>query len=161
MKRTMWMTMIAVAVAAVVTIPLMAQPPQGRGMGRGMGMGMGPGRGGPGGPGGAGPMAFLRGVDLTDAQREQIRAIMEDHRGNAPGRNVRELDKQLQLAILADTPDTQKIDELKAAIAAGTVEELATRIEVESKIAQILTPAQRAKAREAVGNMGPPPGRGR
>lgn len=160
MKRTMWTTIVVVALAGLVTIPLMAQPPQGRGMGRGMGMGMGPGRGGPGGPGGAGPMAFLRGVDLTDAQREQIRAIMEDHREGAPGQRMHELEQQLQLAILADTPDTQ-IEGLKSAIAAASAGQLATRIEVESKIAQILTPAQRAKAREAVGNMGPPPGRGR
>lgn len=158
MKRTLWMTISAVALAAIVTIPLMAQPPQGRGMGRGMGMG--PGRGGPGGPGGPGPMAFLRGVDLTDAQREQIRAIMGEHRENAPGQRMHELEQQLQLAILADTPDT-RIEGLKSAIAAASAEQLAMRIEVESKVAQILTPAQRAQAREAVGNMGPPPGRGR
>ena len=155
MKRTLWMTMTVVALAALVTIPLVAQQPQGRGMGRGMGMGPG----GPGGPGG--PMAFLRGVELTDAQREQIRAIMDPMREDSPAAKVRDLDKELQLAILADSPDTQKIDELKAAIAAGTAEELSHRVEVESKIVQILTPAQRAQARENISKMGPPQGRGR
>jgi protein CpxP len=160
MKRTLWMTMTVVALAALVTIPLVAQQPQGRGMGRGMGMGMGPG--GPGGRGGpGGPMAFLRGVELTDAQREQIRAIMDPMREDSPAAKVRDLDKDLQLAILADSPDTQKIDELKAAIAAGTAEELSHRIEIESKIVQILTPAQRAQARENISKMGPPQGRGR
>lgn len=106
-------------------------------------------------------MALLRGIELTDTQREQIRAIMDEHRDDAPGQKVRDLDKQLQLAILADAPDTAKLDELKAAIAAGTAEELGKRIEVESKIVQLLTPAQRVQARENVGRMGPPQGRGR
>ena len=160
MTRTIWSTVMVVALAALVTIPLVAQQPQGRGMGRGAGMGMGPGgRGGPGGPGG--PMAILRGIELTDAQREQIRAIMDAQRENRPGERVRDLDRQLHLAILADTPDTQKLDELKAAIAAGTAEGFLHRVEVESKIVQILTPEQRAQARENVAKMGPLQGRGR
>lgn len=162
MKRTLWMTMTVVALAALVTIPLMAQQPQGRGMGRGMGMGMGMGPGGPGGRGGpGGPMAFLRGIELTDAQREQIRAIMDPMREESPAAKVRDLDKELQLALLADSPDSQKIDELKTAIAAGAAEELSHRVEVESKIVQILTPAQRAQARENISKMEPPRGRGR
>ena len=48
-----------------------------------------------------------------------------------------------------------------AAIVAGTGEEIAHRIAVQSKIVQILTPEQRAQARENVGKMGPPQGRGR
>jgi protein CpxP len=163
MKRTVWTTAIVVALAALVTIPLVAQAPQGRGFGRGMGMGMGPGPGGQGGRGGGpgGPMAILRGIELTDAQRDEIRAIMDEHRQDAPAQKVRELDKQLQLAILADAPDASKLDELKAAIAAGTAEEIGRRIEVESKIVQVLTPAQRAQARENIAKIGPPPGRGR
>jgi len=143
---------MVVALAALVAMPLVAQQPQGRGMGRGAGMGMGPG-----GPGG--PMAVLRGLELTDAQREQIRAIMDAERENRPAERVADLHKQLQLAILADTPDTQKLGELKAAIAARMAEELTHRIEVESKIVQILTPEQRAQARENAGKMGPPQGR--
>ncbi len=161
MKRTMWATIGVVVLAGLVAMPLLAQQPQGRGMGRAMGRGMGRGMG-PGGPGGpGGPMALLRGVQLTDAQRGQIQAIMDEHRDNMPAERVRDLDKQLRLAILADAPDMQKIDELKAAIAAGTAEELTMRVDVESRIVQILTPAQRAQARENVGRMGPPPGRGR
>jgi periplasmic protein CpxP/Spy len=152
MKRTIWTTVMAVAVAALVTIPLVAQQPQGRGFGRGMGMGMGPG--GPGGRGGpGGPMALLRGVELTDAQREQIRGIMDAHRQDAPAQRMHGLQQQLQLAILADAPDAAKIQELKGAIAGANDEALASRIEMETKIAQILTPAQRAKAREAAGTM--------
>ena len=105
MKRTILSSVMVVALAALVAIPLAAQQPQGRGMGRGAGMGMGPG--GPGGPGG--PMAVLRGLELTDAQREQIRAIMDAERENRPAERVADLDKQLQLAILADTPDTPMV----------------------------------------------------
>ena len=162
MQRTILSSVMVVALAALVAIPLVAQQqPQGRGMGRGAGMGLGPGgpggRGGPGGPGG--PMAVLRGLELTDAQREQIRAIMDAERENRPAQRVGELDKQLRLAILADLADTQKLGELKAAIAARMADELTHRIEVESKIVQILTPEQRAQARENVEKMGPPQGR--
>lgn len=164
MKRNLWMMIVVVMLAGAVSVPMFAHPRQGpgqgqgRGMGRGMGMGPGgPGRGGPGG----GPMSVLRGVDLTDAQREQIRAIMEAERENAPAARVRDLDNQLDLALLADSPDTAKIDELKAAIVAGTAEEIAHRIAVQTRIVQILTPEQRAKARENAGRVGPPQGRGR
>ena len=156
MKRTLWATIVVVALAALVAVPMTAQQPQGRGMGRGMGMGPG----GPGGPGG-GPMGLLRGIELTDAQREQIRGIMEAERENAPAARVRDLDRQLQLALLADAPDAAKIDQLKADIVAGTAEEISHRIAVQSKVVQILTPEQRAQARQNAGKMGPPQGRGR
>ena len=158
MKRTVWATIMVVTLAGLVSIPMMAQEPQWRGMGRGMGMG--PGGRAPGGPGG-GPMGLLRGIELTDAQRDQIRAIMDQHREEAPGMKVRELDQQLQLAILADTPDPQKVDELKAAVSTAAAEQLGTRIDVETRIVQILTPAQRTQARENISKMGPPPGRWR
>ena len=106
-------------------------------------------------------MGLLRGIELTDAQREQIRGIMEAERENAPAARVRDLDRQLQLALLADAPDTAKIDQLKADIVAGTAEEIAHRIAVQSKIVQILTPEQRAQARQNAGRTGPPQGRGR
>lgn len=159
MKRNLW-TMIMVAVlAGVVAVPMMAHPrQQGQPQGRGMGMGPG-GPGGRGGPGG--PMALLRGIELTDAQRDQIRTIMEAERANAPADRVRDLDRQLAVALLADTPDAAKVEELKAAIVAGTAEELSHRIAVQTKIVQILTPEQRAQARENAGKAGPPQGRGR
>lgn len=46
-----------------------------RGFGRG-----GPGRGGPGRPGRGGPGPMLRGVDLTEDQRAQVRTILEASR---------------------------------------------------------------------------------
>src|SRR5262245_41922608 len=139
MKRSMWTIVAAMVLAAAVAIPVIAQPPQG---------GRGPGRG----PGPGGPMPILRGLNLTDAQKEQIRTLTEQQRaGEDPRRNLMDLERQLHTAILADVPDQQKIEELKGSIAAASAQDLAARIELESRIAQILTPEQRAQAREAVG----------
>lgn len=142
MKRTIWFSVAVMVLAAAVAIPVLAQPPQGRG---------GPGRGMAGVP-----MPVLRGLNLTDAQREQVRALTAERRtqGENPGRTVAELDHQLRLAVFADTPDLQKIEELKTAIAAATAEQLTARIDLESRIAQVLTPEQRAQAREAMNAAG-------
>ena len=150
MTRKIWLATAAVALAGVIAIPVMAQPPQGRGAGRGAGMGMGPGPGGPGG-GRGGPMGMLRGVDLTEAQRAQIKTIHESARGgDTPRVDVMELQKQLHLAILADSVDAPKLEELKVALANAEAVALAKRIDVETRIAQVLTAEQRAKARQAL-----------
>jgi len=146
MKRTIWAAVAAMVVAGAVAIPAIAQPPQG---------GRGPGRG----PGFDGALPILRGLNLTDAQREQIRSITEAQRNtDNPRRNLMDLERQLQAAILADTPDQPKIDELRSAIATASQAELAARIELQSRIAQVLTPEQRAQAREALAK-GHGPGR--
>jgi Spy/CpxP family protein refolding chaperone len=146
MKRTIWATSLAMLVAGAIAIPVMAQPPQG---GRGLGRG----------PGFAGPAPVLRGLNLTEAQREQIRALTEAQRtGDNPRRNVMDLQRQLEAALFADTPDQQKIEELKNSIAAASAADLAARIDLQSRIAQILTPEQRAQARDAL-SKAPGPGR--
>jgi periplasmic protein CpxP/Spy len=146
MKRTIWSTVAALAIAAAVAIPVVAQP-------------QGPGQrgGGPGFGGRGGPFPVLRGLNLNDAQREQIRSITQQQRtdDNSPQRKVADLNKQLHLAILADAPDLQKIDELKTSIAAATAEALTAQVDVQTRIAQVLTPEQRAQAREALTKAGP------
>lgn len=138
MKRTIWSTVLAMVVAGAVAIPVIAQPPQG---------GRGPGRG----PGFDGVLPMLRGLNLTDAQREQVRAIMDAQRtADSPRRNLMDLERQLQAALLADAPDDQKIEELKTSIASASAAALAARIDLESRIVQVLTPEQRAQAREAL-----------
>jgi Spy/CpxP family protein refolding chaperone len=139
MKRTIWSVALAMLVAGAVAIPVIAQPPQG---------GRGPGRG----PAFDGGSPILRGLNLTDAQRAQIRTMTEAQRtGDNPRRNQMDLERQLQAAILADAPDQQKIDELKNSIAGASAAALAARIELQSRIAQVLTPEQRAQAREELG----------
>jgi periplasmic protein CpxP/Spy len=138
MKSTLWSTAAALVIAGAVAIPVIAQPPQGRP--------------GPFGGGRGGGFPILRELNLTDAQREQIRSITQAQRGNAssPQSKLADLNKQLHLAILADTPDTQKIEELKTSIAAASGEALTTRIDVQTRIAQVLTPEQREQARESL-----------
>lgn len=146
MKRTMWLTVLAVVIAGAVAIPVIAQPPQG---GRGFGRG----------PGFDGALPVLRGLNLTDSQREQIRTLTESQRtGENPRRNLMDLQRQLEAALFADTPDQQKIEELKNSIASASAAELAARIDLQSRIAQVLTPEQRAQAREALAKA--PSGRG-
>src|SRR3954468_4678084 len=101
MKRTIWSAVAALTLAAAIAIPVLAQPPQG---GRGSGRG----------PGFDGALPILRGLNLTDAQREQIRTLTEARRTpDNPRRNLMDLERQLQAALLADSPDQQQIDELK------------------------------------------------
>ena len=49
---------------------------------------------------------------------------------------------------MADVPDAGKIDEIKTAIGAAEASALNRRVDLQLKIAQILTPEQRQKARE-------------
>ena len=155
MRKMVWSSMAVMMFAVAIAIPMSAQPPQGRG-------GRGPGRGGFGGPGAA--MPLLRELNLTDAQREQIRALSEQRRTQAadsPRQKTMDLERQLELAIFADAPEPQKIDELRKSIAAAMAEELAARVELQSRVAELLTPEQRAQAREKLGNSTPRrPGRG-
>ncbi len=147
MNSKIWSAAAALVVAVAVAIPLVAQPVQGDGP-----------RAGRPGFGGRGPFPILRGLALSEAQREQIRSITQERRtaANGPQRRVGGLHKQLHLALLADTPDGQKIEELKTAIATATAEELTARIDVQTRIAQVLTPEQRTKAREALDKAAPP-----
>jgi Spy/CpxP family protein refolding chaperone len=139
MKRTVWAGIAVIAMVAM--IPVAAQGPQGRGGG-----GQGRGFGGPGGPGG--PMAILNQLNLTDQQQEQIKTIHQERRQERPGADMRELQKQLRTAIFADTVDIATIEGLKTAIASAEAAMLSGRVDTEVKISQVLTPEQRAKARE-------------
>src|SRR3569832_1646388 len=125
----MEITLKAIFLAAAVltafgAITVLAQGPGPQGRGRGPG--------GPGGPGGPNILAMVRQLDLSDAQREQLRQIMEEGRQAA---------------------DPGAIETLKAAVNAGHAAELDQRIAMLQKVAQILTPAQRQQLLKL-----PPPG---
>jgi Spy/CpxP family protein refolding chaperone len=142
----------AVLALSVGAISVLAQGP-GRPGGRG--------RGGPGGPGPGGPgiFALVNQLDLTDAQREQIRAAAEEGReANNPGTAIRAAEQKLHAAVLADTPDLQAIDSLKATLNAAHAAEVDHGVEVMRRIAQILTPAQRQQWLQ-LQPQGPPRGR--
>ena len=81
---------------------------------------------GPGGPGGfgRGGVAALRGLDLTDEQKASIMAIHDEQRQARTGPPAdAALRRDLEAEVFAESPDAQKI-------------------------AQVLTPEQRAKIRE-------------
>jgi Spy/CpxP family protein refolding chaperone len=149
---------IAAALAlSMGALPLLAQGPGGQRLG-------GPGHGGPGGPGAPGGrpgiLGMLHQLDLTDAQREQLHALLEDSRpAAAPGATIRDAEQKLHAAVLADTPDLRAIESLKAALNTAYAAELEHRIEMMQKIAQILTPAQKQQLLQ-LQPQGPPHGRG-
>ena len=88
-------------------------------------------------------MPMLRQLNLTDQQREQVRALMEASRPTTDPGQLRDAELQLHTAILGDNPDPQAIEAAKAAINAAHAAELNHQIEMLTRIAQILTPDQR------------------
>jgi periplasmic protein CpxP/Spy len=132
------------------------QDPVGPGGGRGAGMmGQermgpgGPGRGGPGGPFGMAGLP-LRELDLTDAQRQQVRTIMESHRDEqkAIGDRMRTARQALQNAIAADAFDEAAIRAKAAEVAAVDADAAVLQAKVRAAVAAILTPEQAKKAKE-------------
>jgi len=99
-------------------------------------------------------------LDLSDAQREQLRALMEAGRPEGdPGAAMRTPEQKLHAALLADPVDPQGIEAAKAAIIAAHTAELDHRIEMMQKVAQILTPEQKQQLLK-MQPQGPPRGRG-
>ena len=87
--------------------------------------------------------------ELTDEQRTQVRAILEEQRNGQQGPPAdAKLRRELQAELLADVPNDQKIEELKAQILSAQAEGLSRHVEIQKRITQVLTPEQRAKARE-------------
>ena len=137
---------VAVLVAALGAIPVLAH--QGQQGGRGGfgpdGQGRGRGPGGPGGPGAPNIMMLVRQLELSDAQKEQLKGIVDERREPGdPARGPREAEQKLNQAIFGDTIDTAAVESARAALAAAHAAELERRIETLQKVAQILTPAQR------------------
>jgi Spy/CpxP family protein refolding chaperone len=140
MKNLMKTAIVGAIAAAFVASVAVAQQSAGPGQGRGRGFG-------PGGPGGRGfGPAIMQ--DLTEQQREQIRAIHEEFKDDGRPADAA-LRQQLELELLADTPNSGKIEELKQQILAAQAEGLTRHITIRTKVAQqVLTAEQRAKARE-------------
>lgn len=129
--------------------------PGGRFGGRG-----GPGRGGPGGI--LGPMALER-LGLDEGQRERVKAVMQSHDAELKGLNDRAFAARgaLELAVMADPFDEGAIRARSADTASGEADLAVTRARVRSEVFQILTPEQRAMAKEMPprpdGRRPPPP----
>lgn len=116
---------------------------------------------GPGGPDrGRGPrgggMFSLRGIELTDDQKAQIKALHDAERADRQGPPaVASLHRELQAELFADNPDAQKVGALQQQLAQAQAAQLSRQIALEQKLAQILTAEQRAQVRERFASRGP------
>ncbi|MGH9371969.1 MAG: Spy/CpxP family protein refolding chaperone [Vicinamibacterales bacterium] len=138
MKRLTWSVVITGVLGLAAYTMAGAQGP-----------GRGPGFDGPRGGFGRGGGQALRGIELTDDQKEQIKAIREADGEVRQGPPVEvQLHRQLQGEIFADAPDPQKLTALQQQIGQAQSARLAKRTELEQKIAQVLTAEQRATVRE-------------
>ena len=138
---------VAAAFVASVAVAQSQGPGQQSRGGRGQGIG---------GPGGQGRAAMQ---GLTEEQRQQVRAIMEDGRDAQQGPPAdAKLRRALEAELLADAPNDQKIEDLKQQILLAQAEGLSRHISVQKRVAQVLTAEQRAKARERLAQ-GPVDGR--
>ena len=130
-------------VAAVLLVGTVAEVAAQDGRGRpGFARGGGPGGLGLLGPGGPG----LEGANLTDAQKEQVKSIVETHRDELRGL----LDRQAQARrTLAASVDRGQVDEAAAAEvgqASGALALAEARLRAE--VLQVLTPEQRTAVQQ-------------
>jgi protein CpxP len=95
-------------------------------------------------------MDLLRGLDLTDQQRQQVRTIMENHKSDFQQvRQKMRAAMEAQHAAATATPPDEATIRAKAAevgAAQGDLAVLMTRVRAE--VFQILTPDQQAKAQQ-------------
>jgi protein CpxP len=118
----------------------------------------GRGPGGPGGPGGrgrfggpGGPMGMLpmlgRAVDLTDTQKDQIKAIADAHKDDwkALADRGRTAHEALNAAVMADTVDEAAIRQKSAEVAAVDADMAVARARAKTEVFQILTAEQKTK----------------
>ena len=164
------MTRIGAAVgAALLTVGLGAaalsiagdqqnQTPTTDGRRGGPGFG-GRGRGGPGGP--MGPLGGLplRELDLTESQREQVRAIVEPREAEtrAIGERAMAARQALHAATTSASFDEGLVRTRAAELASVEADLAVSRARIYADVFQILTPEQQAKAKEISGSRPPRP----
>ena len=143
-----------VAALAGGTAVAIAQPPQGGGPGIG-GPGRGPRGGGPRGFGGPMGDLGLRGVDLTDAQKEQLRSIMESHKQEFEqvGAKLREAHQGLAAAVDGPSVDESAIRARSTTLATALADEAILRAKVRVEVQGILTAEQLQKVQERKAEM--------
>jgi len=131
--------MAGVLMAAILLVGAVAEVAAQDGRGRpGFARGVGPGGLGLFGPGGAG----IEGANLTEAQKDQVKAIVESHRDEMRGLLDRQAQARRALTASAESGrvDDAAANDVGAASAALALAEARMRAEV----FQLLTPEQRA-----------------
>jgi protein CpxP len=116
-----------------------APPFRGERMGRGMG---------PGGPMGMLP-GLGRELNLTDAQKAQLKTIADSHRDEwaALADRARTAHQKLQEAVTADAVDEGLIRQRSAEVAAVDADMAVARARAHAEVFQILTAEQRTQAK--------------
>jgi Spy/CpxP family protein refolding chaperone len=128
-----------VLLAAVLLVGAVAEVAAQDGRGRpGFARGGGPGGLGLFGPGGAG----IDGANLTEAQKDQVKAIVESHRDEMRGL----LDRQAQARrALAASAENGRVDEAAANdVGAASAALALAEARMRAEVFQLLTPEQRA-----------------
>jgi protein CpxP len=127
----------------------------------GFGQGGPGGRGRMGGPGRGGPLAGLplRQLNLSDAQREQVRAITESHQAEmkAVGDRAMTARQALHAATTSPSFDEGAVRARAAELAAVEADIAVFRARLFADVFQILTPEQQAKVKELSGSRPPRP----
>lgn len=109
------------------------------------------GPGGPGGPGGAfGPLhvELLRGLDLSETQREQVRTIMTSHRDEAQALQQRQQAAMRALQEATEGTDEAAIRQQGEAVGTVIADAAVLRSKVRAEVWAVLTPEQQAKAEQ-------------
>ena len=112
-------------------------------------------RGGPGGPTGAlGPLIAAH-LNLTDAQKDQLKGVMDSHRDESKGLGDRAMKARqaLQAAVMADALDEGLIRARAAELATIESDLAVAHARIHAEVFRILTPEQQAQAREALSQM--------
>jgi protein CpxP len=112
--------------------------------------GIGPGHGPRGGFHGRGAELGLRGIDLTDAQRDQVRKITESHKAEFEqvGTKLREAHRALREATEADVLDEAAVRAKSTDVAAAMADEAILRAKVRAEVFNILTAEQQQKLKD-------------
>lgn len=131
-RHTAWLSMVFIMSFAAAALAQPQGPPRGRGNA----------------PQGPPPQGRGAGPQLDEKQREAIRALRGQQPNPAQAEQMQKLQAQLQELLLADTPDTAKIEALKKEIATAQTNALNARINQQLQFAKILTPEQRRAMRE-------------
>jgi Spy/CpxP family protein refolding chaperone len=139
--------------------PFFAQAGQG-GQGPGLGPGRGrfgdPGRPGPGGPGPGGPVDLPLGrLNLSDAQKDQVKSVMDAHQEEMKtlGERARAAHEALEAAVKADTVDEATIRAKSSEVAATDADMAVMRARIRAEVLQLLTDEQKAQAKQLAQQM--------
>lgn len=91
------------------------------------------------------------GLNLTDAQREQIRAQRDAQRNDerALADKMRTARQQLRQAMRADVPDEAAVRAAAGAVAALQADQMALRARSRAQLMKVLTPDQQARMKQA------------